>query len=326
MNRSIKNYILVSLKGLAMGAADVVPGVSGGTIAFISGIYEELLESIKSVNWQNLKLLFTGKFKAFWQAINGKFLLSLFVGIGISILSLAKLFHYLLDKFPIFVWSFFFGLIISSAIYVAIQIKAWNYKTIVSLIIGTIIAYFITGLNPAISSKLEPSYWYILICGMVAICAMILPGISGSFILVIMGTYKFILQAISELKFDFIAVFGVGAAVGLISFSNVLSWLLKKYHDITVSFLVGFMIGSLNKVWPWKHTLFSHTNQFAEIIPDKQENVLPNMFYELTGKEPYAFYALLLALTGFLIIFVLQHSFNNKAANKKELSSTDVVE
>ncbi len=312
MSRNIKSYILVSLKGIAMGAADVVPGVSGGTIAFISGIYEELLESIKSVNWQNIKLLFSGKFKQFWNSINGNFLLSLFIGIGISILSLAKLFHYLLENFPIFVWSFFFGLIVSSAIYVALQIKEWDYKTILSVAGGIVIAYFITTLNPVSSAGIDPHYWYIFVCGMVAICAMILPGISGSFILVIMGTYKFILQAISELRFDAIIIFGTGAAIGLISFSNVLSWLLKKYHDITVSFLVGFMIGSLNKVWPWKHTLFSHTNQFAQIIPDKQENVLPNMFYELTGKEPYTFYALLLGLTGFLIIFILQHSFRKK--------------
>ncbi len=317
MGRNIIHYIFVILKGLAMGAADVVPGVSGGTIAFISGIYEELLDSIKSINWQNIKLLFSGKIKAFWQEINGNFLLSLFVGIGISILSLAKLFHYLLDNFPIFVWSFFFGLIISSAIYVAMQIEKWDYKTVLAVLIGSVIAYFITMLNPETAhDKIEPHYWYIFLCGLVAICAMILPGISGSFILVIMGTYKFILQAISELKFDFILIFGAGAAIGLISFSNVLSWLLKKYHDITVSFLVGFMIGSLNKVWPWKHTLFSHTNQFAQIIPDKQENVLPNMFYDLTGKEPYTFYALLLALTGFLIIFILQHSFNKKTTSE----------
>lgn len=315
--------ILVGLKGVAMGAADVVPGVSGGTIAFISGIYEELLASIKSINLPNIKLFFTGKFRAFWKAVNGTFLLSLFVGIVASILSLAKLIHYLLDNFPIFVWSFFFGLIIASAVYVAFQIKAWDYKTIIAVIAGSIVAYFITIINPVSASDVEPHYWYIFLCGAIAICAMILPGISGSFILVLLGTYKFILEVITQLKFDFIMFFGLGAAIGLISFSNVLSWLLRKFHDITVAFLVGFMIGSLNKVWPWKHTLFSHTNQFAQIIPDKQENVLPNMFYELTGKEPYTFYAILLAFTGFLVIFVLQYSFAKKKKTAEETQDTE---
>lgn len=310
MIRTIKDYIIISLKGIAMGAADVVPGVSGGTIAFISGIYEELIESIKSLNLKNVKLLFKKGIKTFWKEINGTFLLSLVVGIGISILSLAKLFHFLLDEFPIFVWSFFFGLIIASAIYVAMQIKGWNYKIILGIILGTAIAYFITTITPASESG-APNHLYILLCGMVAICAMILPGISGSFILLLMGQYKFILSVLSDMKFDYIATFGVGAIIGIISFSNILSWLLRKFHDITIAFLAGFMIGSLNKVWPWKHTLLSHTNQFAEIIPDKQENVLPNMFYELTGKDPQTLYAILLAITGFLVIFLLQ-SLSNK--------------
>jgi len=309
MIRSIKDYIVITLKGIAMGAADVVPGVSGGTIAFISGIYEELIESIKSINLKNLKVLFKEGFKSFWSSINGFFLLSLVLGIGISILSLAKLFHFLLDTFPIFVWSFFFGLIVASAIYVAMQIRGWNYKILLSILVGTVIAFLITMITPVAESG-NPSYLYILICGMVAICAMILPGISGSFILLLMGQYKFILSVVSDMKINYIAIFGVGAVIGLISFSNVLSWLLKKFHDVTVAFLAGFMIGSLYKVWPWKHTLLSHTNQFAEIIPDKQENVLPNVFYELTGKDPQTFYAILMAITGFLVIFLLQTTFS----------------
>jgi len=308
MSRSIKDYLVVSLKGIAMGAADVVPGVSGGTIAFISGIYEELIESLKSINVTSFKVLFKQGIKSFWKSINGTFLISLVVGIAISILSLAKLIHYLLDNYPIFIWSFFLGLIVASAIYVIIKIKKWNYKTILSIIIGAVIAYFITDITP-VSESTDPAYLYIMFCGMIAICAMILPGISGSFILLLMGQYKFILSAVSGLKITYIATFGVGAVIGLISFSNVLSWLLKKFHDITVAFLAGFMIGSLNKVWPWKHTLLSHTNQFAEIIPDKQENVLPQIYYELTGKDPQTLYALLMAITGFLVIFLLQSTF-----------------
>ena len=317
MSRSIKDYLIIGLKGIGMGAADVVPGVSGGTIAFISGIYEELIESIKSINFKSIKSLFTKGPKTFWGAINGFFLLSLLIGIAISVLSLAKLINYLLENFPIFIWSFFFGLIVASAIYVAMQIKGWNYKIILSIILGTGIAYFVTSVTP-ISDGGNPSYIYLFFCGMVAICAMILPGISGSFILLLLGQYKFILSAISDLKISYIATFGIGALIGLISFSNVLSWLLKKFHDITIAFLAGFMLGSLNKVWPWKHTLLSQTNQFAEIIPVKQENVLPNLFYELTAKDPYTFYAILMALTGFLIIFLLQTSYNKVNTEKGE--------
>jgi putative membrane protein len=317
MSRSIKDYIFISLKGIAMGAADVIPGVSGGTIAFISGIYEELITSIKSLNIKNLKKLFKEGFKSFWSAINGFFLLSLVIGIGVSILSLAKLFHYLLDEFPIFIWSFFFGLIVASAIYVAMQIRGWNYKIVLAILVGTGIAFFVTTITPVAESG-SPSHIYILLCGMVAICAMILPGISGSFILLLMGQFRFILSALSEMKGDYIAVFGVGAVIGIISFSNVLSWLLKKFHDITVAFLAGFMIGSLNKVWPWKHTLESYVNSNAKIIPISRENVLPNTFYELTAKDPQTFYAILMAITGFLVIFLLQSTFSRIKGEEKE--------
>ena len=316
MVRNIKDYIIILLKGTAMGAADVVPGVSGGTIAFISGIYEELLDSIKSINLVNVKLLFSDGFKSFWNAINGTFLAVLFVGIGISVFSLAKLLHFLLDEYPILIWSFFFGLIVASAIYVAQQIKQWNYKIILAIILGTIIAFFITFITPVPEVENSP-YWFVFVSGMIAICAMILPGISGSFILVLMGQYEFILKAVTGFKISYIITFGLGAVVGLISFSNVLSWLLKKYHDITIGFLVGFMIGSLNKVWPWKHTLLSHTNQFAEIIADKKENVIPNTFFELTGKDPQTLYAILMAITGFLVIFLLESTFSRIKESKK---------
>ncbi len=321
MVRSIKDYIIILLKGTAMGAADVVPGVSGGTIAFISGIYEELLDSIKSLNWVNVKLLFSDGLKPFWNSINGTFLAVLFAGIATSIFSLAKLLHFLLDKYPVLIWSFFFGLIVASAIYVAKQITRWDYKTILAIVIGTVIAYFITEITPVPEVKSSP-YWFVFISGMIAICAMILPGISGSFILLLMGQYKFILSIVNDLKISYIITFGMGAVVGLISFSNVLSWLLKKYHNITVAFLAGFMIGSLNKVWPWKHTLLSQTNQFAEIIPIKQENVLPNMFFELTGKDPQTLYAILMAITGFLVIFLLETTFNRVKESSTDLTPT----
>lgn len=299
-----------------MGAADVVPGVSGGTIAFISGIYEELIESIKSINLVNFKGLFSKGFKQFWNSINGNFLASLFLGIAISVFSLAKLLHFLLDEYPILIWSFFFGLIVASAIYVAKQIKKWDYKTIFAVVIGTIIAYFITEITPVPDVENSP-HWFVFVSGMIAICAMILPGISGSFILVLMGQYEFILKAVTGFKISYILTFGLGAAVGLISFSNVLSWLLRKYHDITVAFLAGFMIGSLNKVWPWKHELLAHVNQYGKIITDKEENVLPNMFFEYTGKDPLTLYAILMAITGFLVIFLLETLFSRIKEDKE---------
>lgn len=317
MIRNLKDYIIILAKGAAMGAADVVPGVSGGTIAFISGIYEELLDSIKSINLANVKQLFSKGLKHFWGTINGNFLASLFLGIGISVFSLAKLLHFLLNEYPVLIWSFFFGLIIASAIYVLKQITKYDYKIVLGIIAGTLIAWLVTEITPVPEVNSSP-YWFVFLSGMVAICAMILPGISGSFILLLMGQYKFIISVVTDFKISYIITFGLGAVIGLISFSNILSWLLKKYHNITVAFLSGFMIGSLNKVWPWKHTLLSHTNQYAEIIPIKQENVLPNVFFELTGKDPHTLYAILMAITGFLVIFLLETSFRRMKEYKKK--------
>jgi len=303
MKRTLKDYLLVTLKGIGMGAADVVPGVSGGTIAFITGIYHELIDSIKSINLKTLKLLITGQFKSLWKEINGTFLVSLILGIGISVLSLAKGLKYLLETHPILVWSFFFGLIVASAIYVAKDIKEWKLATIVSLICGVIVAYFITVITPA---EANTTYPFIFLSGAIAICAMILPGISGSFILVLLGMYKFILGSISELNLPVIGVFLVGAVVGIVSFSNVLSWLLKKFYNPTIALLCGFMIGSLNKVWPWKQVLETFTDRHGEVRPLIEKNVLPGNYFELTGNQAQLGYALLLAAAGFAIIFAVE--------------------
>ncbi len=315
MQRSIKDYIIILLKGAAMGAADVVPGVSGGTIAFISGIYEELIESIKSINPASVKHLFSKGLKQFWTEINGTFLASLLFGIALSIFSLAKLLHFLLDEYPILIWSFFFGLIVASAIYVAQKITEWDYKTILGIIAGTIISFFITEITPAPAVDNSP-YWFVFLSGMIAICAMILPGISGSFILLLMGQYRFIISAVNDLKISYLITFGVGAAIGLISFSNVLSWLLKRFHNITIAFLAGFMIGSLNKVWPWKHVL-EETVINNKLQPISLENVLPDAFFQLTGKDPQTLYAVLMAISGFLVIFLLENAFSRLQQVKK---------
>ena len=303
MKRTLKDYLIIASKGLGMGAADVVPGVSGGTIAFITGIYEELINSIKSVNLASLKLLFQGKIKEFWNAVNGTFLLSLLSGIFISVLSLAKLLKFLLENYPVLIWSFFFGLIVASALFVAKTIHKWDVGTIVSGILGTIIAYLITVIAPA---EANTSYPFIFMSGAIAICAMILPGISGSFILVLLGMYKFILGAVSEMKILVILTFMAGAGIGIIAFSNVLSWLLKKYHNLTIALLAGFMIGSLNKVCPWKQVTETFTDRHGEIIPLVEVNVLPGTFAEITGQSAMLGAAIGLAVFGFVFIWVVE--------------------
>ncbi|QIA09186.1 DUF368 domain-containing protein [Draconibacterium halophilum] len=303
MNRSAKDYLTLVLKGMGMGAADVVPGVSGGTIAFITGIYEELINSIKSINLTAIKLLFSFKLAEFWNAINGTFLISVFIGVGISVFSLAKGLEYLLHHYPILVWSFFFGLIVASAIYVARSIKRWKADTIIGGIAGIIIAYLITVITPA---EANTSYWFIFLSGAIAICAMILPGISGSFILVLLGMYKFILSAVGDVNIAVILTFLVGAAVGIIAFSNVLSWLLKKYHNTTIAVLAGFMVGSLNKVWPWKEVTQTIIDRHGELKPIAERNILPGTYEQITGHEAWLPGAILLAIAGFALIFVVE--------------------
>ncbi len=314
MKRTTRDYLLLVLKGMGMGAADVVPGVSGGTIAFISGIYEELINSIKSINLKALKLFFTGKFAEFWNAINGTFLLSVLLGIGISVFSLAKGLEFLLTNYPILVWSFFFGLIVASAIYVARSIKKWSAGAVVSGILGTAIAFAITVISPA---EANTSYWFVFVSGMIAICAMILPGISGSFILVLLGMYKFILGAVGDLNIAVLLIFIAGAAIGIISFSNVLSWLLRKYHDLTIAMLAGFMVGSLNKVWPWKEVTQTITDRHGEIIPLSERNVFPATYEQITGHEGLLLAALALAAIGFVLIFVVE-GIGKKLTKNKE--------
>lgn len=303
MNRNTGNYLMLVLKGMTMGAADVIPGVSGGTIAFITGIYEELINSVKSVNLTALKLLFTGRLAAFWKTVNGNFLISVFLGIGISIFSLAKGLEYLLHHYPVLVWSFFFGLIVASAIYISRTIKKRDAATVISFVAGIVTAYFITVISPA---EANTTWWFIFVSGAVAICAMILPGISGSFILVLLGMYKFILSAVGNLNIPVLLIFMAGAALGIIAFSNLLSWLLKNYHRQTIAVLAGFMVGSLNKVWPWKEVTETFTDRHGEILPLTERNILPGTYEQLTGNDAWLLGAVILAVAGFAIIFVVE--------------------
>lgn len=301
--RSAKDYVILMLKGMGMGAADVVPGVSGGTIAFIVGIYDELIDSIKSINMHSLKLLFTGKIAAFWKAINANFLFSLILGIGISIFSLAKLITFLLVNEPVLVWAFFFGLVLASTWFVSKDIKEWNWKTILGFAVGAVVAYYITVATPAETST---NLLFIFLCGAIAICAMILPGISGSFILVLLGKYFYIMEAVNTLDFVVLGVFAFGALLGITSFSRILSFALKHFRNITLAVLTGFMLGSLNKVWPWKEVVETYTDSHGKIMPLVESNVAPGRFEALTQQDALLAEAIVLCIVGFLAIYCIE--------------------
>jgi putative membrane protein len=307
MKRSLKEYVVISLKGMAMGAADVVPGVSGGTIAFISGIYEELLNSISSFNFSLINVFKNEGFKSVWIKVNGNFLVSLFVGILISVLSLAKLIESMLENHPIVIWSFFFGLVLASIIYIGKQITKWTKGSFLCLILGAILAFYITTLNPMVSANSSP--WFLFLAGMIAICAMILPGISGSFILVLLGAYKPVLNALNTKDFVSIIIFLVGAILGLLSFSRILKWLFSTYKNYTLATLTGFIIGSLNKIWPWKETISWRTNSKGIEVPFNTASVSPFSF----EGDNQLLISIFLMLIGFGLIILLE-----KLAIKKD--------
>ncbi len=296
-------YIVLALKGCAMGMADVVPGVPGGTIAFISGIYEELLDSIRSVDASALRLLLRFRLAEFWRHINGRFLLPVLLGIAVAIFSLARLMTYLLTNHPIGIWSFFFGLIVASALLVARQIGRWDWRTVLAFAVGAAAAWWITVATPA---ETPDDWWFVMLSGAIAICAMILPGISGAFILLLLGKYQYIMHAVGEFDIPVIAVFVIGAAAGIISFSHLLSWLLKHWHDVTVAVLMGFMVGSLNKVWPWKETVETYLDSHGVAQPLVQNNIAPGTFEQLTGQPSLLVQAILLGIVGFLVIYGIE--------------------
>jgi len=307
MQRSKRESIQLALKGMAMGAADIVPGVSGGTIALIAGIYEEFVDALKSFS-SVLGVLKKEGLKAAWKHINGSFLITLFSGIIISLLGLVQFIKFALVNHPILLWSFFFGLILASCYFVGKLVTKWNILSILALITGTISIYLITTFSPA---ETTTAPWFVFISGMIAICAMILPGISGSFILVLLGKYKYIIESLSELNFTVIITFAAGCVVGLLSFSHLLSWMLKKHHNFTMALLTGFMIGSLNKIWPWKNTLEWGVDRHGEKIALVQDNVLPQNFVE---GEAQLLSAILLALFGAVLIILLELTAKKKSA------------
>ena len=248
MSNIIKNSI-VALKGFAMGAANVIPGVSGGTIALLTGIFNELIESLNAImSVSTWKLLIKGQFKEFWETIHGTFLLWLAIGVVISIFSLAKLMDYVLDHHPVQTWAFFFGLIIVSSVFMLSDIKGWKSTDVLWLVFGVALGAFICLLSP---TETTSAMWFIAVCGAIAICTMILPGISGSFILVLLGKYEYIMEAVSELNIPVLLVFAIGCLVGIVAFSKFLHWLIGRFEKQTLLVLIGFTIGALVKVWPW---------------------------------------------------------------------------
>ncbi|MCK4638598.1 MAG: DUF368 domain-containing protein [Bacteroidales bacterium] len=303
-------YIILFLKGLGMGAANVIPGVSGGTIALITGIFERLINSIKSFNFKAIKLLFTGKFKEFVKYTDLYFLIAIIAGIVIAIVTLARLFDFLFENYPVYIWSYFFGLVLASVYFVGKTVSKWTVSVIITFIIGTAIAIIISLLNPAIENK---NFFYLIICGVAAICSMILPGLSGSFILFIMGNYKLVaIDAINNVDIKILIPVLIGAVGGLLAFSHILSWVFKKYRNETISLLTGFILGSLSILWPWQKKIFlldELGNQIfkkGEPIVVSYERILPEAF------NSQFFIAIGFIILGILSIWIIEKSAETK--------------
>lgn len=286
-----------------MGVADVIPGVSGGTIAFITGIYEELINSIKSIDSDAFALFIRFQISAFWKKINGNFLISVLGGIVTSLLSLSRLMTYCLEHYPIQVWSFFFGLILVSAPLILRDIKKWSVATVLSGILGVVVAYFITVISP---TETPTNLFFIFFCGALAICAMILPGISGAFILLLIGKYEYMIRALINFDFPVIIVFVIGCFLGLLGFSRFLSWILTHYRFPTLALLAGFMIGSLNKVWPWKEVISFRINSEGLQVPAFDRSIWPGQYLERAGQDPRLFQAILFAALGIFLVVAIE--------------------
>lgn len=300
MKRHLPDYARLTACGFAMGASDIVPGVSGGTIALLLGIYEELIHSIKAVGHREFRTaLLKGKILDAWNEVNGNFLVAVGLGVGLAVLSLSQLLSYLIEKHPVQLWSFFFGLVIASAWVVSKVISKWTIPLFFLCIASAVGAYHMVHMVPM---QTPETWWFLMLAGSIVICAMILPGVSGSFLLVLLGKYKFILDAVNNRDIVSLAIFMVGAAVGIVLFAQLLSWLLKKFRPQTIAVLTGLMIGSLRKIWPWKEGVAD-----GHAVLD---NVLPPLT-ETGSLSPEAVGAFALMLVGFGIVSMV--------GNKKEM-------
>lgn len=292
------------LKGIAMGAANVIPGVSGGTIALITGIFERLINAIKSFNITAIKLLLSGKINSFIQHTDLYFLIAIFSGVIIAIVTLARLFDFLFHNYPVYIWSYFFGLILASVYFVGKTVNKWSISVLITFTIGAAIAVSITMLNPATEND---GFVYLMLCGIAAVCSMILPGLSGSFILILMGNYQLVaIDAINNFRPEILFPVLIGAVVGLLGFSHLLSWIFKKYKDQTIALLTGFILGSLSVIWPWKNTIYV-MNEMGKPLIKNGEKIIAR--YQLIFPEQFdshILFAIVLMIVGFISIALIE--------------------
>jgi putative membrane protein len=289
---------------MSMGVADVIPGVSGGSVAFITGIYSEMVHALRSIDREAFELVTKKRFSDCWTKINGNFLVALFAGIITSLLTIARLMTHLQTKYPILVWSFVFGLILVSALLVLRDIKKWNVGVVAAFFFGALVSYGITLLSPA---QTPPSIWFIFLTGVLSVSALLIPGLSGAFILLLLGKYQYMVNALISFNVVVILVFLGGCMVGLIGFSRILTWTLDNYHSATVALLTGFMLGSLNKVWPWREVLEYVTNSRGDQVPAFDRSILPWHYFATTGKDPQVFQAILMmAISVFIVVLFVK--------------------
>ena len=324
--RTLTDKVFLVLKGLGMGAANKVPGVSGGVVAFVAGFYEEFIYSLKKVNGKAFKLLINGRFKSFFTYINGRFLSLLFLGMIVSYFSVSKILDYLIKHYELYVWSVFFGMIIGSIYYINKDFRDWNYKTYTSLAIGVLVGVSISFLNPA---KENDNLWFVFFCGIISVSGMTLPGFSGSFILILLGNYVLLLvDSVNALYNTFLDIFNgdfsftqnterirtlkvlgiftLGSATGLVTFSHLLSYILKHYKSITLSAIIGFIIGSLGVVWPWKKTIYKMNESGGFLLDSTNEKIIQNYKRFIPELNTETYYAITFIFIGIAIVLALE--------------------
>lgn len=304
----MKIYLTLIVKGMGMGAANVIPGVSGGTIALMTGIFQRLIDSIQSFDVTALRLLWQRRFMEFALHTDFNFLLSVFLGVGIGILSLAKLLGWMFLNYPIFIWSYFFGLILASVYFVGRTIGRWNVPVTMAFLAGTAIAVAISIRSPATSND---SFFYLILCGVVAICSMILPGISGSFVLLLMGNYELVINAVAELNFHILLPVAIGSAIGLIAFTHFLSWVYKKFRDQTIATLTGFILGSLLILWPWKNAIY-RLDASGEAIIRNGKKIIQGYDMFFPNVNPETLWAIIIMVAGILTIWMIEKMAGEK--------------
>lgn len=312
----MRKYIVNVIQGIAVGVANIIPGVSGGTIALIIGIFERLIDAIKSFNMKALRLLFKGEWKAFAEATDLYFLLSIFIGIGVAIISLARLFDFLFTNYPVYIWSYFFGLVLASIYFVAKAVDRWRFSVVFFLVLGTVIAAMITFVHPA-TENAHPGYLFL--AGVIAICSMILPGLSGSFVLILLGDYQLVaIHAINTMDLAILAPFALGAIVGLIAFSHLLSWVFKRYKDQTIAMLTGFILGSMGVLWPWKYHEYLKDALGNYVVKGGHQVVIHTSIIMPQDFDKQFWWAVIIMIIGVLSLTGLELLAGKKSKNKAD--------